>query len=439
MKIVTLKKNKIDPILQIPRPCWLPEYWYKENENPFDWFDEIDRPYLENITGGGMGRYTINFLSDFVKLEANPTSNYFYFIHKTPSDFFDNKIFKKYIDDDVLSDVRKNKCKIIFYMDDDGNWGESVPYFYEDITLEQLNLWVESYNLKKEQVYFVSHNCFLKKSDNKYKFTPISCCKLEYTSDELFLNKNQFYVNYHHCNFIIEDSFTYDFNKIEKLFLSYNRNIGAHRFYFMYSLLKNNLINDFLYSFVENNTNEDCITNINNYLNDKDKKILDVNIIQKTNNELGKEILSDKIQVDEFNGEYYGQYLQIEDFEKTFMSVVTESNVGTNTIYFSEKTIKVLLTKHPFILISSQNSLKKLKSYGFKTFDKWWDESYDECEHFIDRIDKVTQVIESIKKKTKKELIEIRQEMEEIVLHNQRMLLKKDSLGWLEEIKNIKF
>ena len=437
MKKVTIRINEIDPILQISRPCWLPKDWYKENENPFDWFDEIDKPYLEDTSG--RERYTINFDLDFVKFETNPTSNYFYFIHKTPSDFFDNKLFNKYIDDDVISDVKKNKCKIVFYMDDDGDWGENIPYFYNDFTLTVLNSWIESYNLKKEQVYFVSHNCLLKELTDKYKFTPISCCNLEYTSDRLNLNKNQLYVNYSHCDFIVEDSFTYDFNKIEKLFLSYNKNIGPHRFYFMYSLLKNNLINDFLYSFVDNNTDDDCVDRINNYLTDKDKKILDVNIIEKTNNEVGKEILSDKMNYNEFGGEYYGQYLQLEDFEKTFMSVVTESNVGSNTIYFSEKTIKVLLTKHPFILISSPNSLKKLKEYGFKTFDKWWDESYDECEYFIDRIDKVTQVIKSIKNKTKKELIEIRQEMQDILLHNQKLLLKKDGMGWLEEFKNIKF
>lgn len=439
MEKIVIKINEIDKILNIPTPNWLPKDWYKENENPFDWFDEIDRPFLENTTG--MARYTLNFPSNLVKLETNPTSNYFYFIHKTPSDFFDNKIFNKYINDDVLSDIKNNKCKIVFYMDDDGGWGEKVPYFYNDDKLDILNQWVIKNNFTKEQVYFISHNCFLEPTDKKNKFTPISCSNLQYTSNisNHHQRKNSLYINYHHCGFITEDSFTYDFNKIEKIFLSYNKNIGPHRFYFMYSLLKNNLINDFLYSFVENNTDEYCVDKINNYLIDKSKKILDVNIIEKTNNEVGKEILSDKIQVHEFNGEYHGQYLQIEDFEKTFMSVVTESNVGTNTIYFSEKTIRVLLTKHPFILISSQNSLKKLKEFGFKTFSKWWDESYDECEHFIDRIDKVTQVIKSIKKKTKKELIQIRQEMEEILLHNQRILLKKDSLGWLEEIKNIKF
>lgn len=439
MEKIVIKINEIDKILNIPTPNWLPKDWYKENENPFDWFDEIDRPFLENTTG--MARYTLNFPSNLVKLETNPTSNYFYFIHKTPSDFFDNKIFNKYINDDVLSDIKNNKCKIVFYMDDDGGWGEKVPYFYNDDKLDILNQWVIKNNFTKEQVYFISHNCFLEPTDKKNKFTPISCSNLQYTSNisNHHQRKNSLYINYHHCGFIAEDSFTYDFNKIEKIFLSYNKNIGPHRFYFMYSLLKNNLINDFLYSFVENNTDAYCVDRINNYLIDKSKKILDVNIIEKTNNEVGKEILSDKIQVHEFNGEYYGQYLQIEDFEKTFMSVVTESNVGTNTIYFSEKTIRVLLTKHPFILISSQNSLKKLKEFGFKTFSKWWDESYDECEHFIDRIDKVTQVIKSIKKKTNKELIQIRQEMEEILLHNQRILLKKDSLGWLEQIQNIKF
>ena len=91
MKKVTIRINEIDPILQISRPCWLPKDWYKENENPFDWFDEIDRPFLENTSG--RERYTINFDLDFVKFETNPTSNYFYFIHKTPSDFFDNKLF----------------------------------------------------------------------------------------------------------------------------------------------------------------------------------------------------------------------------------------------------------------------------------------------------------------------------------------------------------
>ena len=95
MEKIVIKINEIDKILNIPTPNWLPKDWYKENENPFDWFDEIDRPFLENTTG--MGRYTLNFPSNLVKLETNPTSNYFYFIHKTPSDFFDNKIFNKYI------------------------------------------------------------------------------------------------------------------------------------------------------------------------------------------------------------------------------------------------------------------------------------------------------------------------------------------------------
>ena len=29
--------------------------------------------------------------------------------------------------------------------------------------------------------------------------------------------------------------------------------------------------------------------------------------------------------------------------------------------------------------------------------------------------------------------------MQDILLHNQKLLLKKDGMGWLEEFKNIKF
>lgn len=439
MEKVTIKINEIDPILKIPRPTWLPKNWYKENKNPFDYFSELDRPFFEDEEG--RERFNLNALKfcDFEFTET-PISNYFYIINTLPFDFFEKRIFYRYIDDKVLSDVENGKCKIIFYMDDDGHWGEKLPYFFDNMDIEQISFFTQKYNLKKDDVYFISHNCALEDNSDNYDFTPITCGAFSNKLPEGERNKYSLYVNHHHCDYITDENFSYDLDKVEKTFLTYNNRCKPHRFYLIYSMIKNNLLKDSLYSytgfgdsiyFMENKTK------INWYLVDKGRVLLNDNILNDLQKITGTKIITSEING--FGGDYYGQFLQIEDFEKTFVSVVTESTVGDNSIYFSEKTQKPLLAKHPFILVSSKGSLKKLKSYGFKTFDKWWDESYDECNYFIGRIDKISEIMKDLQKKSKKELIQMREEMKEVLLHNHNLLQTYSTTAICDVLKNIKF
>jgi hypothetical protein len=66
-----------------------------------------------------------------------------------------------------------------------------------------------------------------------------------------------------------------------------------------------------------------------------------------------------------------------EDYEKTFVSVVTETLTLPNTLFFSEKIWKPIMVGHPFLLLGNQHSLRYLKDLGYKTFDKWFNEDYD--------------------------------------------------------------
>jgi hypothetical protein len=51
---------------------------------------------------------------------------------------------------------------------------------------------------------------------------------------------------------------------------------------------------------------------------------------------------------------------------------------------------KPIVAKRPFMLVAAPGNLAYLKSYGFRTFDRWIDESYDlETDHYI-RIEKIT-------------------------------------------------
>jgi hypothetical protein len=73
---------------------------------------------------------------------------------------------------------------------------------------------------------------------------------------------------------------------------------------------------------------------------------------------------------------------------------------------------------HPFILFGNQNSLKYLKSIGYKTFDKWIDESYDsEMDENI-RCSMIVHELKKLKDKSIDELKIIREEMKEICHHN---------------------
>lgn len=67
------------------------------------------------------------------------------------------------------------------------------------------------------------------------------------------------------------------------------------------------------------------------------------------------------------------------------------SHLGGKT--FTEKTFRPMIVKHPFVLMARANSLRTLHEYGFKTFDTWWDESYDAIENDRNRFLKISNLV----------------------------------------------
>lgn len=72
----------------------------------------------------------------------------------------------------------------------------------------------------------------------------------------------------------------------------------------------------------------------------------------------------------------------------------------------------------PFLFLGRKHHLKKLKEIGFKTFDKWWDESYDNEEYVIDRTAGIISILNIISKKSYNELKTIYLEMQDVLQHN---------------------
>ena len=104
--------------------------------------------------------------------------------------------------------------------------------------------------------------------------------------------------------------------------------------------------------------------------------------------------------------------------QECFANVVTETRYCSLMPYFSEKTIKTIAVHRPFVLVAQPGTLELLKSLGFKTFDKWWDESYDNEKDHNKRLELVYNTCREILSKDKETLSAMLDDMQDILEHN---------------------
>jgi hypothetical protein len=104
-------------------------------------------------------------------------------------------------------------------------------------------------------------------------------------------------------------------------------------------------------------------------------------------------------------------------YEDCFCSIVTETYAAEEVPFFTEKTFKPILFFQPFLIHGNVGCLKELKSIGFKTFDQWWDESYDEL-FAHQRFEAMLKVILEISEWSIEKINKTYQEMLPILEHN---------------------
>jgi hypothetical protein len=117
-----------------------------------------------------------------------------------------------------------------------------------------------------------------------------------------------------------------------------------------------------------------------------------------------------------------GYVSQTKKIYKHFLiDVVAETFTSGNCFFPTEKTVRPMLLKKPFISMGSQDYLCYLRQMGFRTFNDFWDENYDGYEG-RDRYIKILQLIDSISKKSKTELNAMYWSMKYTLDHNYNLL-----------------
>lgn len=112
----------------------------------------------------------------------------------------------------------------------------------------------------------------------------------------------------------------------------------------------------------------------------------------------------------------------IDLYSDTYLELVVETlgHYEDNSFLLTEKTVKPISMKHPFMVLSTRNFLKNMQEYaGFLTFKEHLDETYDEKETIADRANIIIENLKMLSGKYKK----FYKDTEEIREHNFKNLL----------------
>ena len=97
------------------------------------------------------------------------------------------------------------------------------------------------------------------------------------------------------------------------------------------------------------------------------------------------------------------------------MNIINETYFFNNIIHITEKTYKPIAFLQPFILLGAAGSLQHIKDMGFKTFDEFWDESYDtEIDDSV-RFTKIVNIVEEIYNWSEQKKIDFSHKIKEIL------------------------
>lgn len=138
--------------------------------------------------------------------------------------------------------------------------------------------------------------------------------------------------------------------------------------------------------------------------------------------------------VDEIMSWYdYSRDPGISMYKNIFVDVVSETHVLGNTFYPTEKTVRPMWLKKPFLSYASRDFLCYLRQMGFRTFHDFWDEDYDGYEG-RDRYLRLLKVIDDIARRPLHELRDMHDHMRYTLDHNFDLLSRTAYSTQIHEI-----
>jgi len=340
-------------------------------------------------------------------LNINPNKRYdHYYIINTDMTFFDknNNYYSDYndgeinytdkisividrvlADDNIMSRIQSGEAMLLFDFS-----VEDCPISIDDSTIYgKINKYFSKINTHNNVIYWTMNESVYDKIDKKDCNVGIECVSLSTLRYVRF--------NYNDYKKLIYSNK----NKLKcKSALYLNRRPRKHRIWLLAECIRRGIDIDSMYaSFIGNSLSdydkkkdaEDIKTTLDNYYangnaysthigNDISSYLfkniyphLGKNIKIRKSENSGKIRLGDKV-----DGDVITRVTDMLPHRlKSKFEIITEYTYTDTDISISEKLSLAMLSKIPFVVLGDRNYLQHLKKLGFKTFDLFWSEEYD--------------------------------------------------------------
>lgn len=93
-------------------------------------------------------------------------------------------------------------------------------------------------------------------------------------------------------------------------------------------------------------------------------------------------------------------------YKNIMIDIISEPVCSGRSFYPTEKIVRAILCRRPFIVMASSNYLKYLRQLGFHTFNEFWDETYDGLDR-ANRYIKILDLIDHLASLPKQRLVDI--------------------------------
>lgn len=340
----------------------------------------------------------------------------FYFLHV----HHNQKLWVKnigVIPDYILKEVKKGKLKLVFDNTLEGNRIDG-EWFLDDYYKI-----LESLELPLENVYFITNNLFAEKTHEDWLNENKVSKKTNIISFMWNVHdvKRLIYIDALPPKVDFDELLKYQLDNVGKIkhFLKINRTNRNERNLFMLFMNKFNLIDKSLISFPDfpsehYNPDFDFITDEENikdlhskcpfYIDNRDS--LNVGPAGQGEGFFDADL--------PFNPVHY---------RNSFLSVIMCAfPFEENACHLHSSTFNPMYCGHPFIHFGPMGSLQELRNRGFKTFDDWWDESYDLEPDHDKRLRMVMDLTKKISEYSIGDMIRMKIQMKDVLYHNYNLI-----------------
>lgn len=212
--------------------------------------------------------------------------------------------------------------------------------------------------------------------------------------------------------------FNQDYN-LTHPFLSFNhlvRHKRSYRMSMIARLANKEILKQGIVSF--HGTKQDCYSELED--NYSELSFYSRNLIEKyLINDLYLPIIVDRPDINGSASAHFGnQEYQIR--QRALFSLVNETVFYDKKLHLTEKVFQPIVCCRPFILTAAPGNLQYLRSYGFKTFGDYIDESYDTELDNDRRMDLIVEQLIKLCNRPIKELQDMLDDMRPILVYNKQ-------------------